>query len=374
MRAEEPRQLEPPPRPITAAEAKKVRGPRSVPAPAKAVAEKKAVAKKGPDDAAVAIKVQPLVATDPKQVLEQQRLKKKSLEAALLKVEASRDRVKVDLATQRDYIKAKEAEESKLYDDIFSAREAAKKAAADGNDQEKRRFDQAARLGQDKLGLASKALLEAQARIDRVYKKLEEMEADEQRRHAEVSALTAEISALELASAFLRPKKVLARYPLEFQVLPIALNDPCPFCERYFVDTCCVPLFCGCLAHPHCMFEAVFSQDARCRRCERGMTGGWLGQWGFDLDSKAAEELRLTEEILLAEPASPRAGSKRPAAPLWPRFRGRRPRATKVCCPSTHLPFLVAYYVVTSAFFFFLILVCWQQLQRDDCPHSDTLT
>ena len=75
------------------------------------------------------------------------------------------------------------------------------------------------------------------------------------------------------------------------------------------------------------MFEAVFSQDARCRRCERGMTGGWLGQWGFDLDSKAAEELRLTEEILLAEPASPRAGSKRPAAPSvaalpWKKAKG----------------------------------------------------
>ena len=58
------------------------------------------------------------------------------------------------------------------------------------------------------------------------------------------------------------------------------------------------------------MFEVVFSQDAHCRRCERGMTGGWLGQWRFELDAKAMEELRITEEILMSESASPRAGSK----------------------------------------------------------------
>jgi len=124
-------------------------------------------------------------------------------------------------------------------------------------------------------------------------------------------------------------------------------------------------LFCGCLAHPHCMFEAVFSQDARCRRCERGMTGGWLGQWGFDLDSKAAVELRLTEEILLAEPASPRAGSKRPAAPSVAALPWKKAKGDQGLWPlnlSTH--FLLPALLLHPNFSSFLTLVCCQQLQR----------
>ena len=344
---------------VKTSEVKRVRARRSLVAPAKNVEEKK---RKPPSDANTE---KPLVATDPKQVLEQQRLKKKSLEAALMKVEANRERVKTDLANQRAFMTEKEEEESKFYEDVAVARAASKKAAATGNDAEKRRFDQMARLGQDKLALASRAAKEAQTRIDRVLQKLAEMEADEEKHHAEIDAMATEISSLELASAFLRLKKVLAWYPWEFQVLPIALNDPCPFCERYFIDTCCVPLTCGCLAHPHCMFEVVFSQDAHCRRCERGMTGGWLGQWGFELDAKAMEELRITEEILMSEPASPRAGSKlhggnkRPAPPIVPMLSWKKPKvgaedparpsnaATKRVAPAKADPCLLAHALAT---------------------------
>lgn len=177
-------------------EAKKVRARRSLPAPTKTVEEKK---RKPPADA---ITEQPLVASDPKQVLEQQRLKKKSLEAALVKVEANRKRVKNDLANQRAFMTVKEEEESKFYEDVVAAR-ATSKAAAAGNDAEKRRFNQMGRLGQDKVALVSRAAEEAQGRIDRVRQKLEEMEADEEKRHAEIDAMAAKISASELASAFL---------------------------------------------------------------------------------------------------------------------------------------------------------------------------
>ena len=156
------------------------------------------------------------MATDLKQVLEQQRVKKKSLEASLVKVEANWERVKTNLANQRAFMTEKEEEESKFYEDIAVARAANKKAPATGNSTEKRCFEQMARLGQEMLALASRATEEVQARIDRVLKKLVEKEADEEKRHAEIDAMAAEILALELASAFLQPKKVLARYPWEF--------------------------------------------------------------------------------------------------------------------------------------------------------------
>ena len=62
------------------------------------------------------------------------------------------------------------------------------------------------------------------------------------------------------------------------------------------------------------------------------MAGGWLGQWRFELDAKAMEELRITEEILMSEPASPRAGSKlhggnkRPAPPTVPMLSWKKPK------------------------------------------------
>ena len=120
---------------VKTSEVKRVRARKSLVVPAKNVEEKK---HKPPVDANAE---KPLVATDPKQVLEQQRLKKKSLEAALVKVEANRERVKTDLANQRAFMTEKEEEESKFYEDVAVARAASKKAAATGNDAEKRRFD-----------------------------------------------------------------------------------------------------------------------------------------------------------------------------------------------------------------------------------------
>ena len=49
------------------------------------------------------------------------------------------------------------------------------------------------------------------------------------------------------------------------------------------------------------MFQAVFSLDAKCSQCQRIVTGGWLGQWGFSLHEKTQAELHLLEEILQQE-------------------------------------------------------------------------
>ena len=144
-----------------------------------------------------------------------------------------------------------------------------------------------ARLGGEQVQLASKAAQDCQGRIDTMEASMRDVEKDIEKCKDEVGVLHEVILSLELATAFIQPKNVFPRLPTEFRALPIQVSGPCPFCDRYFVDTTCVPLTCGCLAHPHCMFQLVFSLDGKCRRCERAVTGGWLGQWGFPLNETA---------------------------------------------------------------------------------------
>ena len=256
--------------------------------------------------------------TDPKAKLDQARAKKARFQAELTKKEAQRELFLGDIKNQKTFMQEKEDEEGRFYEEIAAHRAASKIAAAAGNTAEKKRLDALARLGGDQMANASKAAEEAQLRIDNKEKQMDALMGDIERCKAEIGALSVEIMTLELAAAFIRPKSVLPHLPSEFRALPIQVSDPCPFCARYFVDAACVPLNCGCLAHPHCMFEVVFSLDAKCSRCCRSLSGGWLGQWGFPLHESAQAELQHLLEVLKSEVGapdlqSPVAGSKRAA-------------------------------------------------------------
>lgn len=256
--------------------------------------------------------------SESKAKLDQAKTKKARAQADLAKKEAQREVILGDLRTSKAFLKEKEDEENRFYEDVAAHRAASIKARAAGNVEEKKRLDALARLGGDQMANASKAAQEAQLRIDNKEKQLAALVGDIEKSKAEVGVLSVEIMSFELAAAFIRPKSVLPHLPSEFRALPIQVSDPCPFCARYFVDAACVPLTCGCLAHPHCMFEVVFSLDAKCSRCCRSLSGGWLGQWGFPLHESAQAELHHLQELLKSEVGVPDfqssfAGSKRAA-------------------------------------------------------------
>jgi hypothetical protein len=168
------------------------------------------------------------------------------MEHTILKMEATRERIESDLRNQHTLLSEKEEEESKFYEEVAAARAASKTSSAAGNNAKKKRYEGIAHLHGDQMALAMIAARDAQQRIDTKETRLKDVESDIHNRRDEVGILTSEIDALALATTFIRPKKLFARLPSEFRHLPIQVSDPCPFCNRYFVDSACVPLTCGC--------------------------------------------------------------------------------------------------------------------------------
>ena len=62
-----------------------------------------------------------------------------------------------------------------------------------------------------------------------------------------------------------------------------------------------------------------------------------------------------------------------PLPPQWPRFRGRRPRATKVCGPSSHLPISCCLPCCYIYIFLFSNSCLLPATAEDALPDSDSL-
>ena len=83
------------------------------------------------------------------------------------------------------------------------------------------------------------------------------------------------VDELTLQSTTFQHVHLFTSLPTEFYQMPIQVSDPCSLCYKFFVETTCVPLTCGCQVHPHCMLEGVMLRHGTCPRCNFVASGCW---------------------------------------------------------------------------------------------------
>jgi hypothetical protein len=185
--------------------------------------------------------------------------------------------------------------------------------------------DRSARLG--KLAMQrEKAELDEAARdilmmmvanneeIDQLRAKFHKLEAQIDARYLkwatkneETELLKKQVETQRLAMITIRPKLVFDKLPTLADDIEGPMSKACPGCCRFFLRNVAVPFSCGCMYHPHCLWEMLVVGHRYCPRCGEKASGIWMASWGFPLDKgmKLEVEVAGQDQTLWAEPLGP---------------------------------------------------------------------
>jgi uncharacterized coiled-coil protein SlyX len=157
---------------------------------------------------------------------------------------------------ERGEYKAKEAES---WDQHSEIRLQGKEVAAAGNVEEKKRLDAQLR------GIQSIAWATTDVSIDTVVKNIASQRCQVDTLQSQIGSMSEKIEDLIIESSSICPKPcfdLLPSHPTSMD--KIKLDFPCACCKHFFADQACVPMSCGCIFHPHCMFKTVLAAHAEC--------------------------------------------------------------------------------------------------------------
>ena len=105
----------------------------------------------------------------------------------------------------------------------------------------------------------------------------------------------------------IRPKCIFDKLPTLADDTEGPLSKACPGCCRFFLKNVAVPFSCGCMYHPHCLWEMLVVGHRYCPRCGEKASGIWMASWGFPLDKgmKVEVEVAGQDQTAWAEPLGP---------------------------------------------------------------------
>ena len=126
-------------------------------------------------------------------------------------------------------------------------------------------------------------------------------------KNEETEVLRKQVETKRLSMITIRPKKIVDKLPTLADDTEGAMSLACPGCCRFFLKNVAVPFSCGCMYHPHCLWEMLVVGHRYCSRCGEKASGIWMASWGFPLDKgmKIEVELAGVDQSSWAEPLGP---------------------------------------------------------------------
>ena len=123
----------------------------------------------------------------------------------------------------------------------------------------------------------------------------------------ETEKLRKEVTAKRLSMITIRPQKIFDKLPTVAGDTEGPMSKACPGCCRFFLKNAAVPFSCGCMYHPHCLWDLLVVGHRYCPRCGEKASGIWMASWGFPLDKgmKVEVEVAGQDQTLWAEPLGP---------------------------------------------------------------------
>ena len=146
------------------------------------------------------------------------------------------------------------------------------------------------------MAAVTKKLDAAVGEITALEAEMEEIDKLINKLEASLKDLTDQEQDLILETVAVKPRAVFWKLPYALQEIQIEIALPCPWCNMFLVDTCVVPFSCGCLFHPHCMWNMVLVGGSRCPRCLKTASPRWMAQWRFPMSVEQSHVVTQTIE------------------------------------------------------------------------------
>ena len=126
-------------------------------------------------------------------------------------------------------------------------------------------------------------------------------------KNEETEKLRKQVETKRLAMITICPKRIFDKLPTMVVDTEGPMSKACPGCCRFFLKNAAVPFSCGCMYHPHCLWEMLVVGHRYCPRCGERASGIWMASWGFPLDKgmKLEVEIAGQDQTLWAEPLGP---------------------------------------------------------------------
>jgi hypothetical protein len=126
-------------------------------------------------------------------------------------------------------------------------------------------------------------------------------------KNEESEVLKKQVETQRLAAITIRPKCIFDKLPTMADDTEGPLSKACPGCCRFFLKNVAVPFSCGCMYHPHCLWEMLVVGHRYCPRCGEKASGIWMASWGFPLDKgmKVEVEVAGEDQTAWAKPLGP---------------------------------------------------------------------
>jgi hypothetical protein len=160
-----------------------------------------------------------------------------------------------------------EEQEPAMVDEHDSLRALARQEAAAGRMTQKKELDTQAwqktlqmATSADKISATSESLAREQGLAKGMRDQCSKLES-------RINQIQREIEGLVLSASSIRPTPCISTLPSSETALSLLLRLPCQCCNKLWVDMATVPLSCGCLFYPYCLWKLVLAGSVTCLGC-----------------------------------------------------------------------------------------------------------